>query len=60
MDELRITVHEEDFQVSTKGVFNVQMGWEKGKERKGGGKKGSQGGACVDALLVYVQIKDFV
>jgi hypothetical protein len=45
VDEFRTTVQEGDFQESTKGVFNVQMGWEKGKKRKGGGKKGSQGGA---------------
>jgi hypothetical protein len=60
VDQLRTTVQEGDFQVSTKEVFNVQMGWEKGKERKGGGKKGSQGGACADALLVYMLIKDCV
>jgi hypothetical protein len=58
VDELRTTVQEGGFQVSKKGVFNVRMGWQKRKERKGGGKKGSQGYACADALLVYMLIKD--
>ncbi len=43
MDEFCTTVQEEDFQVSTRGVFNVQTGWEKGKERKGGSTKGHKG-----------------
>ncbi len=58
MDELHTTVQEGGFQVSTKEVFNVRIGWEKGKDRKGGSKKGSQGYACTDALLGYMLLKD--
>jgi hypothetical protein len=43
VDELRTTVQEEDFQVSTKGVYNVQMGWERGKRGRGVAKKGHKG-----------------
>jgi hypothetical protein len=50
VDKLRTTVQEGDFQVSTKGIFNVQMGWERGT-RGGGNKRRLQGEACADACL---------
>jgi hypothetical protein len=59
VDELRTTVQEGDFQVSIKGNLICKWNGKKGK-RKGGRKKGSQGGSCACASLVYMLIKDCV
>jgi hypothetical protein len=55
VDKLRTTVQEGDFQVSTKEVFDVQMGWERGTRGGGQQKKVTRGSVC-RCLLVYVII----
>ncbi len=49
MEKLRTTVQEGVFQVSTKGIFSVQMGWE--KEREEGVAKEGMREACAYVRL---------